>query len=220
MGSSRTVIHTVMLTQFWAHIWAHIPRCTFCVDLYLSFTLGGSQPCSGSSAAAVNEASSQSSLSCPVSCPADRYLEDAMASQNSPRPWGNQPHVVPSSSVGRVQRRPHPTDLAAAQKGHGALACHTETGPAALSRPISAVCMGSTAGRELRAAFISLSRFLACFWGARVVACHLWSCWGLATHTSSSVTGTPESLNSPFKLSAELQAALSGAARTMYKDSQ
>lgn len=97
MGSSRTVIHTVMLTQFWAHIWAQIPHCTFCVDLYLIFTLGGSQPCSGSSAAAVNEASSES---CPMCCPDERYLEEAMASQSSPRPWANQPNIVPSGSVG------------------------------------------------------------------------------------------------------------------------
>lgn len=149
MGSSRTTICPVMLAQFQAHIWAQIPHCTYCVDLYLSLTLGGSQPCSGGEAVAVNEASSHS---CSMSHLTVMELERATASQST----ALLPPQAPSELSHHCQlscRRPGAAlpVLAAALERHCALAYHTETGLAALSQMISAVCTGSSAGKELGA---------------------------------------------------------------------
>lgn len=108
MGSSRTTICPVMLTQFQAHIWAQIPHCTYCVDLYLSLTLGQSQPCPGGEAVAVNEASSHS---CSMSHLTVRELERATVSQSaalvaSPGPKWTFPTTAGIPAGGRVLQCP------------------------------------------------------------------------------------------------------------------
>lgn len=221
-GSNSPTIRTVMLAQFWSCTWAQIPHCTYCVDLYLGLILGGSQPCPGSEAVAVNEAGS---LSCPVSPPDWQITLSAMPPKprlqsSPPGPEWTSPLPFPAflRDAG-VSRAPVP--LRGALRTPAALAaahavpwrCHRETGPAALSGGTSAACTGTAAGRDLRAEFLSVSRFSAFFLEAWFAACQMWSRRRLKVQGHVSVTGTPESLTHPPTPSAKLQAAGAGAVR-------
>lgn len=184
MGSSRTTICPVMLAQFQAHIWAQIPHCTYCVDLYLSLTLGGSQPCSGSEAVAVNEASSHS---CSMSHLTVRELERATASQST----ALLPPQAPSEPS-------HHCQLSCRRLGAALLSCCSGSSSEA------ALCLGlshrdrtcspvtndicrvhgqlSRQGTGGWVYYAGLSRLLASFWGVWFVAYQMWSHWGPEVH--------------------------------------
>lgn len=187
-GSSSPTIRTVMLAQFWSCTWAQIPHCTYCVDLYLGLILGGSQPCPGSEAVAVNEAGS---LSCPASPPDWQITLSAMPPKprlrsSPPGPEWTSPTPFPAFLRDAGASRA-PVPLRGALRAPAALAaahavpwrCHRETGPAALSGGTSAACMGTAAGRELRAEFLSVQGSRPFFWrlGLQPVRCEAADGW-------------------------------------------